>query len=340
LPTRNGGTTAAALDWLDEFVRRRAATPEQEGLLGLVVEEGRHQAVALPLGMPPAEIPVAVYGAAGGQDSPPLPLAAGCLCVYLGADVLDNVVDRELSDRWAGHGPNQALLAGVTFLTPLAAACLTELDAPAATRLAIHDALTDALLTMSAGQAADVAFEGRDDVTLDACEAMVVAKSGAEWALLARAGALLAGAPEAVCDAYTTFGRELGAAGQLISDCADLGDGAAGRDLAAGKRTLPIVYALATLPERTRRELLGHLAAAPESETSKEAARQLLRQAGAFHYGALAAEVHRQRALAALRSTAPTGPTADLLYALVEGFAIGRPPTNQESHRPAHEDHG
>jgi len=339
LPTRIGGATAAALDWLDDFVRCRAATPEHARLLGLVVDEGRHQAAALPLGMPPAEIPVAVYGAAGGWDPLPLPLAAACLCVYLGADVLDNVVDRELPDRWADHGPNQALLAGVTFLTPLAAACLTELDAPPATRLAIHDALTDALLAMSAGQAADVAFEGRDDVTLADCEAMVLAKSGAEWALFARAGALLAGTPEAVCDAYTNFGRELGATAQLTSDCADLGD-EAGRDLATGKRTLPIVYALATLTEPTRGDLLGHLAAARECEAHREAVRRLLRETGAFYYGALAAEVHRQQALAALRSAAPVGPTADLLYALVEGFAIGRPATAPDVQRAARDRHG
>src|SRR5262249_32896946 len=161
---------------------------------------------------------IAVYAAAGGRDPLPLALAAACLCVYLGADLLDNVVDRELSDRWVDHGPNQAILASVTFLTPLAAARLTEIDAPAAARPTVHDALTDGLLAMSAGQSADVAFEGREDVTLDVCDAMVLAKSGAEWALFARVGALLAGAPATVCDTYTTFGRELGATGQLMSD--------------------------------------------------------------------------------------------------------------------------
>src|SRR5262249_33221550 len=257
-----------------------------------------------------------------------VPLAAACLCVYLGADVLDNIVDRELSDRWSDVGPNQALLAGVTFLTPLAAACLDELTTPAATRLAIHDALIDALLTMSAGQSADVAFEGRDDVALDACDAMVLAKSGAEWALFARVGALLAEAPAAVCDAYTAFGRELGATCQLISDCADLGDSAAGRDLATGKRTLPIVYALAALAAPARAALLGHLAAASSDAEHRNAARQLVLDTGGIRFGALAAEVHRQRALAALRSAEATGPAAGFLYALAERFAIGRPLAN------------
>ena len=47
MPIQRGiGTTAAALDWLDDFVRRRAVTPEQARVLGLVVAEGRHQAIA------------------------------------------------------------------------------------------------------------------------------------------------------------------------------------------------------------------------------------------------------------------------------------------------------
>ncbi len=317
----------AALDWLTAFVERRVATPEQAGLWRLVVEEGRRQAALLPLGLPAAELSLAVYAAASGAEGRPLPLAGSCLCVYLGADLLDNVIDRELSARWIAAGPNQAILTGVTFLTPLAVTALSELDVPATQRALVQDALTDALLAMAAGQSADVAFEGRGDVTLADCEAMVYAKSGVEFGCFARLGALLAGASPASCEAYATFGRELGTTAQLISDCADLTEGAEGKDLATGKRTLPVVYALSTLPEPDRTDLLGHLAAAPREPARKHAARETLVAAGGLQFGALTAEVHRQRALTALRAAQPAGAAAKLLYDWVEDWRLGHPST-------------
>jgi geranylgeranyl diphosphate synthase, type I len=324
--SQNGVSTGPALDWLAGFVERRAVSFDQAYLLGLVIEEGRRQAATLPRGLPAAELPLAVYAAAGGAGAAPLALAAACLCVYLGADVLDSVVDRELSDRWADAGANQAILAGVTFLTPLAAAALAELDAPPAMRVAAQDALVDALIVMSAGQSADVAFEGSANITLAMCESMILAKSGAEWALFARLGALLAGADRAVCDAYATLGRELGATTQIISDGADVATPDESRDLATGKRTLPIVYGLSTLPDADRAHLLGHLDAAPHDPVRKRAARDMLLAAGVLHFVALAAEVHRQRALAALRSVDPTGLAGKHLYDWVDEFRIARRP--------------
>ena len=321
---RPGAATTRALAWLDAFVTRRSASPAQAGLLRLVVEEGQRQAAVSPRGLPAAELPLAVYAAAGGPDPAPLPHAAACLCVYLGADLLDNVVDRELSDRWSAAGANQAILAGVTFLTPLAAAALAELSVSAETRLAAQDALVDGLLIMSAGQSADVAFEGRGDVTLEMCEAMVLAKSGAEAALFARLGALLAGAPAASRDAYGRFGQEFGAASQLISDGADIAAEDGGRDLETGKRTLPVVFALSALPAAARANLLDHLAAAPRDPARRRAARDVLLAAGALHFVTLVAEAHRQRALAALREAGAAGPGAALLYDWLDDFRLAQ----------------
>ncbi len=265
-----------------------------------------------------------VHAAAGGQGTP-LALAGCGLCVYLGADVLDNVVDRELSARWAEYGPSQALIAAVTFLTPLAAAALDEFDAPPETRRALQGALLDGLLAMSAGQVEDLAFEGRADVTIAESDAMVLRKSGAEWAFFAQAGALLAGAPPEVCEAYATFGREIGATSQILSDCADLaGSDGFSRDLATGKRTLPVVFALATLPGPDRAVLLDHLVAAPHDPARQAAARHMLGAAGAFHYGALVAEKHRRRALAALGEASPSGPAGQALLDFAEISALER----------------
>lgn len=314
-----GEATNTALDWLDAFVRRRAVTEAQADFLRLVVEEGRAQANAHPRGLTVVEIPVLTYAAAGGARplEHQLPLLGCCLCVYLGADVVDNVVDRELPERWLRHGPAQAMLAGGAFLAALAPVAIGELDTPDDVRLALRDALALALLAMLAGQSDDIAFEGRDDVTLSASEAMLMGKSGAELAFLSRAGALLAGAPPDVCNAYATFGLHWGTMIQILSDCADLAsDGEESRDLATGKRTLPILYTLATLSDPVRTEFLAHLRAAPADAARAREARRMLGESGAFHYGALAAESHRQCARAALAVANPVGPAGKTLLAL------------------------
>jgi geranylgeranyl diphosphate synthase type I len=321
----DGQITCSTLDWLQAFIERRAATTDQVRLLTLGVEEARVQAAILPSGMPSAEIPIAVYAAAGGGEPWPLAGAAACLCVYLGADLLDNVVDHEISSRWTNVGANQVILAAVTIGSALSMACLHELDVPVDRLAVMQRVLLDTMLAMSAGESADVAFEGRDDVSIDACEAMVLAKSGAECELFARIGALLAGAPPAVCDAYATFGRELGAAIQIISDCADLVEGGPGHDFSAHKRTLPIVHALSTLSGGKRAELIGHLDASGRDLESRKAARSVLLATGSFKFATLVAQVHRQRARAALRSARPSELAGKHLFELADGNGTVRP---------------
>jgi geranylgeranyl diphosphate synthase type I len=204
----------------------------------------------------------------------------------------------------------------------LAPSAIGELNLVSRVRLALHDWLAQALLAMLAGQSDDIAFEGRDDVSLSASEAMLMDKSGAELAFFARAGALLAGAPADVCDAYADFGRHWGTMIQVLSDCADLArDGAESRDLATGKRTLPVLYTIATLSGPARTEFLSHLDAAPVDPLRAQAARRTLSDTGAFHYGALAAEAHRYRALTALRAANPVGAAASTLFNLATDAA-------------------
>jgi octaprenyl-diphosphate synthase len=316
--------TEPALAWLSTFIERRA-TPAQVLLLQLAVEEGHAQAIDLPNGLPAAELPLLVFTAANTTSSAPqLALAGCCLSIYLGADIFDNVADDELPDRWAPHGPALASLTGVTLLAPFAALALAELQTSSATRLLLHEALAEALAAMSAGQTSDLSMVSREDVSLDAAEQVAVAKTGEELAFFSRAGALLAECPPDVCDAYAMLGRHLGASRQIASDCIDLfaGRDAYSHDLASGKRTLPIVYALATLPARQRATLLGHLQAAPSDDDRAETARGILRTSGAIEFGALAAEIQRRRALAALRVADPCGPGAEALEQYVNDSAL------------------
>ncbi len=298
--------TEGALTWLQGFVERHAVGSRQRELLGLCIEQGRAQADPSH-GLVAAELPLGAYRAAGGRGIP-WPLAGACLCLYLGADVLDNVMDRELPDVWGPHGPALATLAGATFIG-LAPMALAELDAAPALRRSLDAALTEVLMEMSAGQTDDLEQEGRPEVTLGDCERMVLRKSGAEAAFFARAGALAAGASAEACDAYAELGLHVGAALQILSDCADLlGDDS--HDLAAAKRTLPIVFALAALQGEARSALLDELDRATRDPDVRRGLHRRVLEVGGLQYAVLVARVHQQRALAALGAAGSQDPTA------------------------------
>jgi geranylgeranyl diphosphate synthase type I len=167
----------------------------------------------------------------------------------------DDVMDRDLERRhrptaWALFGVGQAIVTGDALLV-LAHQLL--LDAPSPERERASVALTRATGRMIAGQAEDLAFESRLDVTVDECLRMCAHKTGALLAYAASVGAILAGAREPVVAALEDFGLHLGLAFQAVDDILGIwgrpeatGKPVAG-DLRSRKKTLPVVAALEAL---------------------------------------------------------------------------------------------
>ena len=94
---------------------------------------------------------------------------------------------------------------------------------------------------------------------------MVSQKTGDLVAAACGIGSLQSGADSNTVEAFSTFGRKLGAAFQIIDDVLDLvGDSkqvgkTLGTDLANGKLTLPLIHALQHLNENDRTTLLNQL---------------------------------------------------------------------------------
>ncbi|MGW1804488.1 family 2 encapsulin nanocompartment cargo protein polyprenyl transferase [Streptomyces sp. NPDC002078] len=166
----------------------------------------------------------------------------------------DDVMDRDTSRRhrptaWTVFGDADAILAG-DALQALALRLLAEdphpASGPAAARLA------DCVVELCAGQHTDTDMEHRapDEVTLDEVLAMAEAKTGALLGCACALGALYAGAGREEVAAMDGFGRQAGLAFQLIDDVIGIwGDPRhtgkpAGADLAARKKSLPVVAAL------------------------------------------------------------------------------------------------
>ncbi|MEV5435405.1 family 2 encapsulin nanocompartment cargo protein polyprenyl transferase [Streptomyces sp. NPDC052682] len=168
----------------------------------------------------------------------------------------DDVMDRDATRRhrptaWTVFGDTDAILAG-DALQALALRLLAEDPHPAAPAAAAR--LAGCVVELCAGQHADTALERcrPDEVTLDQVLAMAEAKTGALLGTACAIGALYAGTGEADVTALDAFGREAGLAFQLIDDVIGIwGDPdrtgkPAGADLAARKKSLPVVAALAS----------------------------------------------------------------------------------------------
>ncbi|HEX5144151.1 MAG TPA: polyprenyl synthetase family protein [Mycobacterium sp.] len=166
--------------------------------------------------------------------------------------VHDDLMDRDATRRhrrtvWAVWGDAMAILAGDAMLS-LAHQALLDYGQPETT--AAQRILTVATRQLISGQAADVDFESRHDVTLGECIDMARGKTASLMAASAEIGAALGGAPPSVRDALRTFGGHLGLAFQLADDLLGIWGQPAitGKpvysDLRSCKKTLPITWTL------------------------------------------------------------------------------------------------
>ncbi|PRZ41086.1 geranylgeranyl diphosphate synthase type I [Antricoccus suffuscus] len=189
--------------------------------------------------------------AAGSDAAVGVPAAVACELVHNFSLLHDDIMDRDTERRhrrtaWALYGESRAILAG-DALQSLASELLAE--APSPTSAWAVRCLNAATRRLIAGQAADLAFETRDDVSLDECLAMAAAKTGALMACSASLGAVLADAPSELAMGLTDYGTHIGLAFQLVDDLLGIW-GTPERtgkpvlsDLRSRKKSVPVVAA-------------------------------------------------------------------------------------------------
>ncbi|MDH6576713.1 family 2 encapsulin nanocompartment cargo protein polyprenyl transferase [Kitasatospora sp. MAP5-34] len=195
---------------------------------------------------------LAATRAVGGRPADAVRAATAVELVHNFTLLHDDVIDRDETRRhrptvWRVFGTTEAILVG-DAMHSLAVRTLAE-DTHRASQAAVRR-LTDCVVELCAGQQSDCAFEQRSDVSLAECLAMADAKTGALLGCACALGALYAGGDERMANAMEAFGREIGLAFQLIDDLIGIwGDPAVtgkpvGADLAARKKSLPVVFAL------------------------------------------------------------------------------------------------
>ncbi|HET6988861.1 MAG TPA: polyprenyl synthetase family protein [Kribbella sp.] len=224
-----------------------------------------------------------------GRPEPGLPGAVAVELVHNFSLLHDDLMDRDTERRhrrtvWAVWGDATAVLAGDALLS-LAHEVLTEGES--SDGQAAGQALAIATRELIRGQVLDLAFEHRNDVTLDECLDMAAGKTGALLGVSAAIGAILVGAPQPVVSCLSRFGTELGMAFQLVDDL--LGIWGSPRvtgkpvfsDLIARKKTLPVTWSL-DHGGKAGRELTGWLCrdGTPTDKELRYAAKLIERSGG------------------------------------------------------------
>ncbi|MFM9366819.1 family 2 encapsulin nanocompartment cargo protein polyprenyl transferase [Streptomyces sp. Da 82-17] len=268
---------------------------------------------------------LAAARALGGSPTAAVKAAAAVELVHNSTLLHDDVIDRDSTRRhrptaWTVFGDADAILAG-DALQALAFRVLADDPHPASGDAAAR--LAACLMELCEGQHVDTALEDRscDEVTLDESMSVAEAKTGALLGTACALGALYAGAEWEQVEAMDAFGRQAGLAFQLIDDIIGIwGDPArtgkpVGADLLAGKKSLPVVAALAsgTKAGAELAELYPKLLPA-----DVERAAEAIDRAGGRDWAQTEAADRMSRALGLLARAVPDPDAAGGLLALAE----------------------
>lgn len=180
-------------------------------------------------------------------------------------DIMDNDTKRRGLDtvhvKW---DVNTAILSG-DGLMALAFRQLMESDATRLRRMGRE--FSQAMLEICEGQALDMAFEKRLDVTTTEYLEMVGKKTGRLLGLACQLAALIADADPEMVDRFNRFGIELGQAFQIQDDLLEISSDVAkmgkslDSDIVSGKKTYPILLMLTDMTKSEKASFLNFMKA-------------------------------------------------------------------------------
>ncbi|MBB0244291.1 polyprenyl synthetase family protein [Streptomyces alkaliphilus] len=245
--------------------------------------------------------------------------------VHIASLYHDDVVDRAavrhgVSSANVLWGDRMAVLGG-NWLLARAARIAAELEPGV---IDLNAGTANRLIT---GQMRELAGPGPEENPVEHYFRVIAGKTAALLAMAPGAGALQAGAPEAVVDALIEYGEQFGVAFQIADDLLDIASPESltgkerGKDLLAGVSSLPVLLALEDTDPRDA-ELRELLAAGPGDGTDRHL--RVLELFAVSRATARAEAIMRERlagARAALESL-PATPARHTLDALCDFVAF------------------
>ena len=218
--------------------------------------------------------------AVGGNWNHALPAATGVELLHNFSLIHDDIEDGSplrhgRATLWNKWGQALAINAG-DALFALAYAAIFDLYQtipPRAAQEAVR-IFNETCIRLTGGQHLDIAFERERSISEGKYWQMIGGKTAALLSACARLGALIGGAPESQIEFFGNFGTKLGLSFQVQDDWLGLWGNLAetGKssesDLVTGKKTLPVVFALAKNSSFAKRWRQGPILSHEVSELS------------------------------------------------------------------------
>jgi len=176
-------------------------------------------------------------------------------------DIQDNSPTRRGKPAiWAKWGVPQAINAG-DFLFALANKVIIDTNHKTSSQIALKNAqlLNETCLSLTRGQYLDISFETSNQISIESYFEMIKGKTAALIACCAELGAIAAGTLIDQQKLFHRFGNSLGLAFQVWDDWLGIWGNyehtgkSVESDLVAGKKVLPVIYALEKKGDFARR---------------------------------------------------------------------------------------
>ena len=236
--------------------------------------------------------------AVGGKREDAIETAAALEILHNFTLIHDDIMDhdefrRNVKTVHVLWGEPIAIIAGDALFAKVfeaAAANADKLNLDGKRTVDLFNTLSRASFELCQGQALDMIFEKRDDVTEEEYMQMISGKTGALTEAAAKVGALLGNADQKQFESLASYGRLIGIAFQIQDDVLGVWGKQEkfgkpiGSDIREGKRTLIIVRALGTASEKDRDKLLRAFGNRKATDAEIKKAIDVLRKVGAIDY--------------------------------------------------------
>lgn len=235
--------------------------------------------------------------AVGGAKENALQSAAAIELIHTFSLIHDDIMDDDDMRRGKPSvhkvwGKDIAILAGDTLFSKAFEMIInsdSNLNSPQQINASLAT-VADACVKICEGQASDINFEGRYDVTEEEYMAMIFKKTAALIAAATKAGAIMGGASSEVVSSMYEYGRLIGLAFQiqddyldLVSDESELGK-PVGSDIVEGKMTIIVIKTLAEASSDDKELLLKILKDPKSTQDDVDVAINLFEKYGALEY--------------------------------------------------------
>ncbi|WP_296889724.1 short chain isoprenyl diphosphate synthase IdsA [uncultured Methanobrevibacter sp.] len=234
--------------------------------------------------------------AVGGKKDNALKAGSAIELIHTFSLIHDDIMDdddmrRGMPSVHKVWGEDVAILAGDTLFSKAFEIIINsnqEINTPAQINKALAT-VADACVKICEGQASDMGFEDRFDVSEEEYMEMIFKKTGALIAAATKVGAIMGGASDEVVDAMYEYGRLIGLAFQIQDDYLDLASDEEtlgkpiGSDIGKGKMTIIAINGLSSVGDDSEK-LLEILKDDNNSQEDIDLAIEILTKCGAIEY--------------------------------------------------------